>query len=75
MRSTIGSVQRVHRQSTRLLSLALLVVGVTLVALTLAGGGGLVARGVLLGAMLAALGVARLYLVPPGSPAGRSRQR
>lgn len=55
-------MQRVHRQSTRLLSLILLAIGVVLIAVTLAQGGGPVARGVIFGAMLAALGAARLYL-------------
>ena len=51
-----------YRQTMRLLSVALVVVGVAAVALTLAGGGGPLARGVLVGTMMALLGAGRLAL-------------
>ncbi len=53
---------RVYRFSTRLLSGLLVVVGLALVATTLARGGGAVAVGVVLGAMLVAIGVGRLVI-------------
>jgi hypothetical protein len=61
-------VQRVYRQSTRVLSVLALLTGVALVAVTVAGGGGPLARGVLLGALLAALGAGRLVLARAGAP-------
>jgi hypothetical protein len=55
-------VQRVYIASTRLLSAALLVVGVAMVASTIARGGGPLALGVILGIMLALVGAGRLWL-------------
>jgi hypothetical protein len=65
--SRIRGVQRAYRQSTRLLSALALIVGVVLVAVTVAGGGGPLARGVMLGIMLAALGAGRLALARDAS--------
>jgi hypothetical protein len=59
-------VQRAYLASTRLLSAALLAVGVAMVASTLAHGGGPLALGVILGVLLAAVGVARLWLARGG---------
>jgi hypothetical protein len=59
-------VQRAYLASTRLLSAALLAVGVAMVASTLAHGGGPLALGVLLGVLLALVGVARLWLARGG---------
>jgi hypothetical protein len=59
-------VQRAYLASTRLLSAALLLVGVAMVASTLARGGGALAVGVLLGTMLAVIGAARLWLASRG---------
>jgi hypothetical protein len=59
-------VQRVYLASTRLLSGALLLVGVSMVASTIARGGGALALGVLLGTMLAVIGAARLWLARGG---------
>lgn len=53
---------RTYRETMRLLSMLLVVVGVAAVALTLAGGGGPLARGVLLGTMMALLGAGRLAM-------------
>ncbi len=53
---------RAYRETMRLLSMTLVVVGTAAVILTLAGGGGPLARGVLIGAMLAVLGAGRLAL-------------
>ncbi len=55
-------MQRVYLASTRLLSAALLVVGVAMVASTIARGGGPLALGVILGIMLALLGAGRFWL-------------
>jgi hypothetical protein len=55
-------VGRTYRETMRLLSMLLVVVGVAAVALTLAGGGGPLARGVLLGTMMALLGAGRLAM-------------
>jgi hypothetical protein len=62
----IRRVQRAYLASTRLLSGALLLVGVAMVASTLARGGGPFAVGVILGAMLALIGAARLWLARGG---------
>ena len=60
-------MQRAYLASTRLLSAALLLVGVAMVASTIARGGGALALGVLLGAMLAVIGAARLWLARGGA--------
>jgi hypothetical protein len=59
-------VQRAYLASTRLLSVALLLVGVAMVASTIARGGGPLAVGILLGLMLVAVGAARLWLARGG---------
>jgi hypothetical protein len=59
-------VQRAYLASTRLLSAALLLVGVAMVASTIARGGGPLAVGVILGTMLALIGAARLWLARGG---------
>jgi hypothetical protein len=59
-------VQRAYLASTRLLSAALLVIGVAMIVSALARGGGVLAVGVVLGAMLAAVGAARLWLARGG---------
>jgi hypothetical protein len=55
-------VERAYRQSTRALGGLLFLVGVAMVASTLARGGGPLALGVVLGTMLALVGVGRAYL-------------
>jgi uncharacterized membrane protein HdeD (DUF308 family) len=55
-------VQRAFLASARALSLAQLLIGIALVAATLARGGGPLALGVVLGVLLTALGAARLWL-------------
>jgi hypothetical protein len=54
--------RRVHRVATRVLSLAMVAIGLVLVALTLARGGGPLAVGVVVGVLFVAAGSARLYL-------------
>lgn len=52
----------VHRGTTRLLSLAMVVLGIAMVVSTLARGGGPLAVGVIFGVLFVAAGAARLYL-------------
>lgn len=53
---------QLHRTVTRVLSLAMIVLGVLLVVRTLDAGGGAAALGVILGALFVAAGAARLWL-------------
>ncbi len=55
-------MERAYRQSTRVLGALLIVVGLVAVIVTIARGGGPLALGVILGAMLAAIGAGRLAL-------------
>jgi hypothetical protein len=48
--------------STRIMSIAMIVIGVALVARTLAAGGGAIATGLVLGVLFVLAGAARLYL-------------
>jgi hypothetical protein len=54
--------RQLHNSSTRILSIAMIVIGIALIARTLAAGGGAVATGVVLGVLFVAAGAARLYL-------------
>jgi hypothetical protein len=60
-------VERAYLATTRVLSAALLVLGLVTIVVALAGGGGALAVGVLLGVLLALLGAGRLYLSRPRS--------
>jgi hypothetical protein len=51
-----------HRSATRVLSLAMIAIGVALVVRTLALGGGGIALGIVLGVLFVAAGAAHLYL-------------
>jgi hypothetical protein len=51
-----------HRLATLVLSVAMTLVGIALVVVTLANGGGALARGVLFGVLFALAGAGRLYL-------------
>jgi hypothetical protein len=55
-------VHRAYLASTRVLSSLLVLVGVAMVVSALVRGGGALALGVVLGAMLALLGAGRLWL-------------
>ena len=59
-------MQRAYLASTRVLSGLLLLVGLAMVVSTLARGGGGLALGVVLGAMLALIGAGRLWLALRG---------
>ncbi len=54
--------RQLHRSSTRVLSIAMIVIGLALVVRTVAAGGGAIAIGVLLGILFIAAGAGRLYL-------------
>jgi multisubunit Na+/H+ antiporter MnhB subunit len=59
-------VRRAYTTSTRVMSVLLLLVGIAMVVSALARGGGALALGVVLGAMLALLGAGRLWLARGG---------
>jgi hypothetical protein len=52
----------VHRTLTRLLSVALIAIGLVLLAQTVAAGGGALSRGVVLGVLFVVAGAGRLAL-------------
>ena len=54
--------RQLHRSSTRVLSLAMIAIGVALIARTIAAGGAALALGIVLGILFVAAGGARLYL-------------
>jgi hypothetical protein len=58
----VPTPRQVHRGATRVLSTAMVVIGVALLVSTLARGGGPLAVGVLFGVLFVAAGLARLYL-------------
>jgi uncharacterized membrane protein HdeD (DUF308 family) len=51
----------VHRSATRVMSIAMIVIGVALIVRTIAAGGGAIATGILLGILFILAGAARLY--------------
>jgi hypothetical protein len=51
-----------HRTSTRVLSTVLLVLGLAMIVVTVAAGGGPLATGVLLGLLFTAAGAGRLWV-------------
>ena len=59
-------MRRAYGMSTRVLSAVMVLVGIALVITTLAGGGGPLALGVLLGLGLTGLGAGRLWLARGG---------
>ena len=61
-------MERAYRQSVRALSGLLCLLGVAMVAATLARGGGPLALGVVVGVLFAALGAGRLYLAGGARP-------
>ena len=58
----MDSAERIYRGSVRALSFVFVGLGVAILALTLANGGGPLSMGVLLGVLFVAIGVARLWL-------------
>ncbi len=65
-------MERAYRQSMRVLSALVCAVGVAMIVVALLQGGGVLARGVVFGVLLAALGAGRLVLAA-GSQGRRSR--
>jgi multisubunit Na+/H+ antiporter MnhB subunit len=59
-------VRRAYGTSTRVLSGIIMLLGVTMVILALANGGGALALGVVLGTLLALLGAGRLWMTRGG---------
>jgi len=55
--------RNLHRASTRVLSLVLVVLGIAMIVSTLARGGGATAIGILLGVLFIAAGLGRLYVL------------
>ena len=55
-----------HRTTTRILSLAMLVLGVAMIVVALAAGGGPLAKGVVLGLLFVAAGGGRLWVASRG---------
>jgi hypothetical protein len=58
--------QQVHRAATLLLSAAMVVIGIAMLAVTLANGGGPLAIGVLMGLLFAVAGGGRLWFTVRG---------
>jgi hypothetical protein len=56
-----GGLRGLHRSSTLVLSAAMAIVGIVLVVVTLANGGGVLARGLIFGILLAVAGGGRFY--------------
>lgn len=59
--------RELHRGATRLLSVAMVVLGIALLVLTVARGGGPVSAGVLLGVLFIAAGAGRFYVASKGA--------
>ena len=64
-------MDRAYLLSTRLLSAVILAVGLAMVVLSLARGGGALAVGVVFGVLFALLGAGRLWLSRGAAPPGR----
>ena len=58
----MGSPDRIYHGSVRALSIVFVAIGLALLAITLANGGGPLSLGFLLGLAFVAVGVARLWL-------------
>lgn len=54
--------RNLHRSSARVLSVAMVLIGVALLVRTLSGGGGALSIGVVMGVLFVAAGVSRLYI-------------
>ncbi len=54
--------RNLHRSATRAMSAAMIVIGVAMIASTLARGGGALALGLLLGLLFIAAGAGRIYV-------------
>jgi uncharacterized membrane protein HdeD (DUF308 family) len=54
--------RKIHRASTRVMSILMILIGLALIVRTVIAGGGALAIGLLLGLLFIAAGAARLYL-------------
>jgi hypothetical protein len=63
----VSAPRTAHRVATRALSGAMVLIGITMVALTIAGGGGILAKGVVIGVLFLAAGAGRLFVSLKGS--------
>jgi multisubunit Na+/H+ antiporter MnhB subunit len=54
--------RQIHRSSTRVMSILMILIGIALLVRTVSAGGGALATGVLLGLLFILAGAARLYL-------------
>jgi hypothetical protein len=54
--------RQLYSSSTRIFSIAMIVIGIALIVRTLAAGGGAIATGIVLGVLFVLAGMARLYL-------------
>ena len=54
--------RQLHRSSTRVMSVLMILIGIAILIRTVAAGGGAIATGVLLGVLFVLGGAARLYL-------------
>jgi hypothetical protein len=54
--------RQLYSSSTRIFSIAMIVIGIALIVRTLAAGGGAIATGVVLGVLFVLAGAARMYL-------------
>jgi hypothetical protein len=59
--------RQIHRASTRVMSILMILIGLALIVRTVIAGGGALAIGLLLGLLFIAAGAARLYLQLRGS--------
>lgn len=58
--------RQLHRSSTRVMSILMVLIGIALLVRTLSAGGGALATGTLLGLLFILAGAARLYLQTRG---------
>lgn len=58
----MDSADRIYRGSVRTLSIVFVALGLAILAITFANGGGPLSMGVLLGILFVAIGIARLWL-------------
>ena len=64
----MASPERIYQGSVRALSVVMLVIGLAIIVVTLAGGGGPLSIGVLLGVAFLAVGAGRLWLASRMQP-------
>jgi len=66
---TVADPRQIQRASTRVLSIAMVAIGIVLFVSTLVRGGGPLSTGVIFGILFAAAGLARLFLLGKRSDA------